>query len=650
MILGLPVIAGVCVLGAGIVLSAWSRTVLLAPLVQAAGLVVIGVAGMLVTIRGEVVGSPFTDGLGPAVGVDPLTGFFLVVLAVASAPALVYSRDYLRDEPNARGITAIGGVFALAMIGVLVTRDVLGFLFMWELMTMAPAIAILLHHRDRDASRTVLNYVGITHLAGVGVWVAMLGLAYLGAFSDPAALVSQPEWVRSLLAVAALIGFGTKAGLMPAHTWLPRAHPAAPSNVSAVMSGVMIKVAVYGLVRMLFFWLSPLPGWVAPVLLGLALLSCLGGVLYALMAHELKRLLAFHSVENIGIIALGLATALLAAGSGHREIAAIAFSAAMFHTLNHAVFKSLLFLGAGSFHRAVGDLDVDRLGGLLRRMPLTGVAFLVGAMAIAGVPPFNGFASEWLTFQGAIQLMLTGATSAVIAGGLATAGLAATAALAVFCFVKVSGLVLLGPPRQHAAAEASEASRWMTVPVLFLAGLCVVIGLLPGGIIGMLANVSPFGPVPGQTGTVIHLPHAGTFAPLYALLFGGVVAALLYQARRQNGVAETAPMWNCGQVMHPALEWTSAGFTKSLRLVLAGVLRPRRTVSIDRSAGAVSAVAHEAEVPQLFDDWLYRPLGSAGGAVSRRLLQIQSGSLRTYLAYLLITLGVVLALVRIGAG
>ncbi|HVC78217.1 MAG TPA: proton-conducting transporter membrane subunit [Candidatus Micrarchaeaceae archaeon] len=642
-------VAGAAVATAGIVVSAVPRGLRAGLAMQAFGVALIGVAGGLVVVGGGDVGSEFRNGLGPTAGIDPLSGFFAAAIAIVSTPALIYAGGYLSTSQNAPAIAAISGVFVLALVGVVLARDAVTFLMMWELMSVAPAVAILLTSRSAETSRAVLIYLGSTHLAGVGVWLSMLALAHIGALTDPHALTVQPALMRSLLAVAALVGFGTKAGLMPLHSWLPRAHPAAPAHVSAVMSGMMIKVALYGLVRMLFFWLAPLPEWVAPVLLAAAALSCVAGVLYALMQHELKRLLAFHSVENVGIIALGLAAALFASAAGQRPLAAIAFAAAMLHTLNHALFKSLLFLCAGSFQKQVGKLDLDRLGGLLRTMPLTGTAFLAGSMAIAGVPPFNGFASEWLTFQALVQLALQGASTDAAMGALAAAALAATAALAVFCFVKVVGLVLLGAHRQKAVASSHEVPVSMTGPVIFLAGLCLGIGVVPGVVLGPIGHVSPYGPLPASlVGATLAVPGSGAFAPLALIAVIVVCTAGLQLARRQAGTTAPSPMWICGQVPDSRLAWTSAGFTKSLRLVLAVVLRPRRTVSIELDGALVHSVVHESEVPHLFDEVLFRPALGRVLAASRILRRTQSGSLRAYLTYLLVTLAIVLAVVRLG--
>lgn len=645
-------IVGAALVAAGVLLAISRRTAGSSLPVQALGTAVIGACGGAVVVQGATIGSGFEGGLGlsAAVGVDPLSGFFLATLALVCVPALVHARGYLAGARHAAAITAMSGVFVLAMAGVVVARSVPGFLAAWELMSAAPAAAILLRSRDESACRTVLLYLSLTHLAGVGVWVSMLWLANAGAITDPSALAGEPAMHRSLLALAALVGFGTKAGLMPLHTWLPRAHPTAPGHVSAIMSGVMIKVALYGLVRMLFEWLQPLPGWVAPVLLAAAVVSCLGGVLYALVQHELKRLLAFHSVENVGIIALGLAAALLAGQHGHEAIAAVAFAAAMLHTLNHALFKSLLFLCAGSFQRQVGELDLDRLGGLLRTMPVTGVAFLAGAMAIAGVPPFNGFASEWMTLQALVQLGIADSPGGVVVQAvLAAVALAATAALAVYCFVKVVGLVLLGPHRQRAAEQATEAPASMVAPVVFLALTCLAIGAAPGLVLEPLGNLSPFGPLPGDVAAVApRVPGSGAFAPLAVLALVVAATVVLQALRRRGGIAAPSPVWICGQPRSARLAWTSAGFTKSLRLVLDGVLRPRRSVEVVGDATGVASIHHASEVPHLFDEVLYRPALRGALGASRRLRRIQSGSLRAYVTYLLLTLVGVLVVVRIG--
>jgi hydrogenase-4 component B len=614
---------------------------------QAIGAGLLGAAGALVLFGAAPVGAGFRDGLHPALGLDGLSGFFVATIALVALPSLLYARDYLAGAPRERELAALCGLFLISLCGVVVARDPSLLLAFWELMTLAPAAAILLRRHDAAVRHAVFVYLAVTHLGGAGVWICVLALAHYGALADPGALASQGGGVQALVLVAALVGFGTKAGLVPFHSWLPRAHPVAPSHVSALMSGVMIKVALYGLIRVLFEWAAPAPLWVGLAVLAVGLLSALGGVLYALVQHDLKRLLAFHSIENVGIVALGLGASILFAGQGDATWAAVAFAAALLHVLNHAVFKALLFLAAGSFERAVGSLDLDRLGGLLRRMPWTAAAFGLGAMAIAGLPPLNGFASEWLTLQALIHLAFGPALGFGLAGALATASLAATAALALFCFVKAVGLVLLGEPRRPEVAAAVEVPAGMRIAPIFLAACCVALGAVPGLLVPALMELAPEG---GRIATEpgLEVPGTGSLPSLWlGVGIVGLTAALWWL--RGNRRAAPVPAWACGQRTEPALRWSSAGFTKPLRLVLEGVLRPRREIEVLRAGGLVRSVRYSGEVPHLFDTALYGPVrrrALAGARVARR---IQSGSVRAYAAYLLALLLAMLVAVRVGA-
>ncbi|MGV1050364.1 MAG: proton-conducting transporter membrane subunit, partial [Solirubrobacterales bacterium] len=611
------------------------------------GVAAIGAGGALVLFGSAPIGAGFHDGLHPALGVDGLSGFFLATIALVAVPALIFAREYLAGSGGERALIAISGVFLLALCGFVTARDPSTLLAGWELMTLAPAAAILVRRRDAGSRHAVFVYLAMTHLGGAGVWICVLALAHYGALGDPAALASHGAGAQALVIVAALAGFGTKAGLMPLHSWLPRAHPVAPSHVSALMSGVMVKVALYGLIRVLFEWAAPAPLWAGLALLGLGLLSALGGVLYALLQRDLKRLLAFSTIENVGIVALGLGASILFASRGEGTWAAIAFAAALLHVLNHAVFKALLFLGAGAFERAVGSLDLDHLGGLLRRMPWTGGAFLVGAMAIAGVPPLNGFASEWLTLQALLHVALGPSLGLGLAGAVASAGLAATAALALFCFVKVVGLVLLGSPRRPEVAAALEPGGAIRFAPVFLAGCCVALGAVPGLLVPSLIGLAPGGRG-SATEPSLEVPGTGSLPSPWLLLGILALTALLWRLRGGRRAAPV-PAWACGQRIEPALAWSSAGFSKPLRLLLEGVLRPRREIETVQSGGLVRSVSYRGEIPHLFDTALYRPLRRRVLAGARLARRIQSGSVRAYAGYLLALLLAMLFLVRVGA-
>jgi hydrogenase-4 component B len=399
-------------------------------------------------------------------------------------------------------------------------------------------------------------------------------------------------------------------------------------------------------VRVLVQWVGELPTWFGVVVLAAGAVSAVVGVVYAIFEHELKRLLAFHSIENVGIIVLGLGACLLLRERGADDWAGVALAAALLHTLNHAVFKSLLFLGAGAFERATGSLEIDRIGGLLHRMPRTGIAFLVGAMAIAGLPPLNGFASEWLTLQSLLAIPANGGVASGVAGGIALAALGATAALAVLCFVKVVGLVLLGHPRRSRVAEAVEAPLPMWTAVAALAAACGVLGVVPGLLAGPLAGLAPW-PTADAPSAAVEVPWNDMLpAPGIAIVLVGLAA--LFALARGRRRAAPAPSWACGQLVEPQLSWTSAGFTKPLRLVLEGVLRPQREIAASTRGGVVQEVRYEGHVPHLFDTHVFRPITQGALIGARHARRLQSGSLTAYVAYLVALVVVLLLAVRVG--
>jgi hydrogenase-4 component B len=643
---GVLLVAGLGATALGGALCIWRRAFSAGLWLQAAGAAGVSVSGFWALGARTTLGDAFTSSFAPRLGVDGLSGLFLGILGLIAVPALVFSVRYLRPSPHGRAVGALTALFVLALALVLCARDPLTFLTGWESMTLIPAVVILVsRHADRRARRTVFNYLAVTHLGGAGTWVAILLLAHAGSVGGQSAIASG-SGLQIAIALAALVGMGTKAGVMPLHVWLPRAHPIAPAPVSALMSGVMIKVALYGLVRVLVDWDGVLPVWLGVLVLAAGALSAVGGVVYALFEHDLKRLLALHSIENVGIIVLGIGACLVLRARGADTWAAFALAAALLHSVNHAIFKALLFLGAGAFERAVGSLEIDRLGGLLRRMPWTGGAFLVGAAAIAGLPPLNGFASEWLTLQALLHVPRYGGMGDGIAGALALGALAATAALAVFCFVKVVGLVLLGAPRTPAAAAAEESPLPMRAAVVFLALACVALGVAPGVLFGPLVGLAPWSR-PAAIHLGLHVPGTGSLPTLgiaLVLVAVTVALALLRGSRR----AAPAPTWASGQLVEPALRWTSAGFTKSLRLVLEAVLRPEREISSRTAGGVLQEVSYSGAVPHLIEDRLYRPVERMAFRGALHARRLQTGNVGTYVLYLIGLVIVLLGAVRLG--
>jgi hydrogenase-4 component B len=622
--------------------------------ILALGLIVVA-GGSTVSVRvGEVLGFSLI-----AVRYDQLSGFFLIALGAVGIASSVYGIGYAGSASigNARSAAAYP-LFLASLALVFGSDDAFAFLFAWELMALSSAALVVGPRPSASVARTGYLYLSMTHIATAALIVAFAILAStagstsFGAFGHTAGRLSPAA--RDVVFVLLLIGFGTKAGAIPLHVWLPRAHPVAPSHVSALMSGVMIKAGIYGIVRFGLDILGPGPEWWGLLVLAIGVTSAVLGVLYALMEHDLKRLLAFHSIENIGIILIGVGVAIVASADGVTALAAVALTAALFHTLNHALFKSVLFLAAGSIQSAVGSRDLNALGGLARAMPVTALAFGIGAAAISGLPPLNGFASEWLTFQGLIGAGGEGALSLVARSGvlLAVAGLGLTTALAVACFVKAIGMSFLALPRTPRAADARETARTMGVAMAGLAVACIGVGVAAGPVSGVIARIS--GALLGQepSSTVgAFVPVVGVEAvyaagPLAVLLAAVAGVTWLVGVRRRT--ARRAPTWTGGIVPEAAFEYTATSYAKLIRLYYGPVLRPAREVSVELHPGTPfpRTVRYRGEVSHLIDERLYEPLHRAAVAAAQLVRRLQSGSLQVYLAYAVAALVILLLVAR----
>lgn len=592
------------------------------------------------------------SGLSLGYSIDGLAAWFLLVLSVVSIPIAIFSLGYLAGPHWSRRSAFIGATFNV-LIGavelVFVATDLVTFLFAWELMTLATAALVVTDHDTRTTRRAAYLYLVMSHL-GTGLLIAgFLTLASLyGSLSFTTVLSGgaaiQP--VRDVLFAVFFLGFGVKAGIVPLHVWLPEAHPAAPTNISALMSGVLIKTGIYGMVRVCAFGLGvPSLSWgVVVVIVGG--LSAVLGVLYALMQHDLKRLLAYHSIENIGIILLGLGAGMIGLSYGRHDLAFVGLAASLYHVLNHAVFKGLLFLGAGGVVMSTGTRQIEQLGGLLRRMPWTGLCFLVGAMAISGLPPLNGFASEWLTFQ-AFLFGFRGSTAPLVhllfpVGG---ALLALTTALAAACFVKAFGMTFVALPRSAAAADARESCMAMVAPQAWLAMCCVALGVFPGLVLRTLESsmvsladlASP--PDLGQGGLAMasgldSFDHVIPVALGVALLAAWAVATLLTS---RHGVARRVPTWGCGGRLTALTEYTATAFSKPLMMVFRAIYRPTREVQTlsDVSPYFPQEVRYHAEIEPTFERHVYRPIVRAVLRVATGMRVLQAGSLHAYLAYVI---------------
>jgi hydrogenase-4 component B len=598
------------------------------------------------------------SGLSLGYAVTPLSAWFLLVLALLAVPIAVYSVAYLGHGTLNRRSAFVGVGFNLllgAIEGVFVADGVIGFLFAWEVMSLASAALVATEHERRDSRRAALTYLVMSHV-GTGCLVAgFLTLASLSgsfAFSDMLSGSLAVGWPRDVLFVLFFIGFGVKVGMIPLHVWLPEAHPAAPTSISALMSGVVIKTGIYGLFRVCAFGLG-VPRWDWGIALALVgSLTAILGVLYALTQNDVKRMLAYSTIENAGIILLGLGAGMMALAAGRSELAAVGIAASLFHVLNHALFKGLLFLSAGGVVMATGTRQLEEMGGLAKRMPWTALFFLVGAAAISGLPLLNGFVSEWMLFQALLQGFTATATLSRLVYPVAGALLALTSALAAACFVKAFGMTFLALPRGEGAEKAHESPGLMLVPQGVLALMCVVLGLAPGwvlevlrGVAGSLPGVRPapemvrgwFAIAPGP-GHFDHLaPPLVAVAVLVGLALAGAMSLVAGYAVRR------VPTWGCGGELTARTEYTATAFSKPLMMIFSAIYRPTREVATVGEAHFPREVTYRAEIEPTFERFLYGPLTRGVMAAAERMRVIQAGSLHAYLAYVLV-LGIVLLL------
>jgi hydrogenase-4 component B len=587
------------------------------------------------------------------VALDPLSSFFLVCVFLVSGLSAVYGGGYLAAYVGKRRLAPALFFFNLlvaSMALVTVARDGILFLIAWEVMSLTSFFLVTFESEHEDVRRAGMTYLIASQLGVVFLFVlfALLGRGsgtfdfdVLGTASGPAA------GLANVCFLLALMGFGTKAGFWPVHIWLPDAHPAAPSHVSALMSGVMIKMGIYGLLRTLTF-LEPPPAWWGALLIAIGAVSGLAGVLHALAQHDLKRLLAYHSVENIGIIALGIGVGLLGQSQGNASVAFLGYAGGLLHVLNHGLFKGLLFQGAGSVLHGAGTRDIESLGGLYRRMPTTATTFLVGSIAICGFPPLNGFVSEWLIYIGAFRGATDSPTGWAVWALVAVPALALIGGLAAACFVKAFGVVFLGEPRTEAASKAHEASSAMRLPMLFGAFLCLALGLWPAGAVRIVAPAATF--LGKMSGTI---PDAG---PLSAITRVGAVllavVALLGLARLallRGRKDPRAPTWGCGYAAPtPRMQYTAASFAQPILALFTPVIHSR--VEQQGPDGYFPVAArYEEHLGDMAGERVLLPATRRVVRTLSRLHAIQQGRLQLYLVYIAVTL-VVLLVWQLGIG
>lgn len=577
-----------------------------------------------------------------SLGMDGLSCLFALLIAVVGALAAVYGRGYLAGEDPARASMSWCwyNLLLASMVLVVTARDGFLFLLAWELMSLSSFFLVVFDHEKGETVRSGWIYLAATHL-GTAFLLVMFLLLGPGGLSFEMLSATGP--VASAVFGFALVGFGTKAGFVPMHFWLPEAHPAAPSHVSALMSGVMIKTGIYGILRVMTFLQQPLAWW-GWALVAIGAVSGIAGVLLALAQHDLKRLLAYHSVENIGIIAMGMGLGVVGITSGSPLMAALGFCGGLFHVVNHGIFKSLLFLGAGSVLHATGTRDLDRMGGLMKRMPVSGATFLVGAAAICGLPPLNGFVSEFLIYASGFTGVSSGASSW---SGLAViASLALIGGLALACFTKAFGVVFLGEPRTDAMQKAHEGPPSMQAPMVALAVLCAAVGL--GGAEMMRSLILPAAaPLLPQAvraqglGSTPELLTGVTLGALALIALAVLLLGLRAWLLRGRSVRESGT-WDCGYAAPTArMQYTASSFAHPTVGMFRMLLRTQSEVHPPEGLFPETASIHTHTRDIIFG-MLFAPATAFLLHLAGRFRRLQRGSTHLYILYIVMAVLILL--------
>jgi hydrogenase-4 component B len=582
---------------------------------------------------------------------DALAGIFMITISFVSCAVSIYTMGSTRGMEH-RGLAGFfTNILILSLFAVVLSSNVITFLLSWETMAIASYFLVTLD-RSEKASRAGLFYAVMTHI-GTAFIIALFFLLYrttgrMDFDGMKAGIAAVSPVVKSLVFLFALIGFGTKSGIIPLHTWIPRVYPVAPPHVAALMSGLMVKMGIYGFIRIAIDVLGRGPEWWGLLVIGVGAVSALLGILYALMENELKLFLAYSSIENVGIILLGLGASMMFASSGLYTLSSVALAAALFHVVNHALFKGALFLGAGSIIRSAGSGNMEHMGGLLKRMPFTGLFFLMGSLSICALPPFNGFASEWLTYQSLLLGYESSSVTAKIVSPLGGAALALTGAIAAAGFVKAFGISFLGAPRTTEARDAREVSVSMNIGTALLAIPCLLFGVFPGAALALLSpavfalsgasTVLEYDGMLSIPKTAAAVSPAGLLITMVVMAVAVIVFVKFIGGKRKTVYADS---WDCGMPgLTPRMQYTATAFTKPLRIIYKRIYLPSRDVKLTYLLKPlfVKSLRYGGEITPFFERYVYEPVTRTIHAVAGKVKLLQSGSLNLYLGYILITL------------
>lgn len=585
---------------------------------------------------------------------NPLAGLLMAVISLLALASWVYGLAYF-DEYRGKGMGTAGffmNLFIASMMLVICSDNAFWFLVFFELMSLTSYFLVIIE-QDEKSIRGGFLYLIMAHIGFLLIMIAFFTMAGItGSFEFSAFRETRfAAPVASLVFMLAFIGFGCKAGMVPFHSWLPQAHPAAPSNVSALMSGGMIKIGVFGMIKVGLDLLQscPVELWWGIVVLVFGAVSSVLGVVYALAEHDIKRLLAYHSVENIGIILLGVGVGFVGVAIGQPVLAAIGIMAGLYHLLNHAMFKGLLFLGAGSVLYSTGTRNMEKMGGLARVMPVTALCFLIGSLAISAIPPLNGFVSEWFTYQSMFSAAFAGDAIVKVFAAFGVVALAITGALAVTCFVKAYGVTFLSAPRSEAARDAREVGGAMKSSMVFLAVICVVLGVCAPWVAPAMESIASS--VLAQPDVTVALggalinPDLGSAVstPLMAVLLVAFIALPIFlrAVLGKGGVGERTDPWACGYQPDGSMPVVATSFASQVEMFLEPLYRIRSVVS--RQSGKFVALfegtvrgAQAAET--VGDRYLVDTVAAFVKWVSHKVQRIEGGDFRVYIMYIVVAL------------
>jgi hydrogenase-4 component B len=565
--------------------------------------------------------------------IDRLSAFFIIIISIVSIPVAIYSVQYVEHiaHNSKRNLVVLFmSIFILSMVLVVASSSMFSFLFFWEIMALSSFLLVMIEYEKKETGKAGIFYFVMTHLSTIFLLFAFLFIYTITGTFDMHQIKADPI-ILSVAFIFLFLGFGVKAGVVPFHKWLPYAHPASPSNISALMSGVMLKVAIYGLIR--FVLLMPMQMWWGILILAAGTTSAILGVIYALKEHDIKKLLAYHSIENIGIILIGFGLYIIFTVSELPAIAMLALVGALFHTLNHAIFKSLLFLTTGSVVNATGTRNIEELGGLIKRMPSTALLFLIGAISISALPPFNGFVSELMIFQVFLQSSSLGNAFLELIVILSLSIFALTSALAAACFVKAFGITFLAMPRSEGAKNAHEPPKLMLVGPAILSTLCIVLGVFSSQIFEILGFSFP-------------LPNMLFIGSILALFYVLAWASLRVRAASMERITET---WGCGiPSQNQKMEYTASGFSEPIVTILKSIFRTQKESErsyFDNQKVIFKHGKAELHLMKFFEEYLYSPIANFVEKLALKVSDLQRGDIDLHVGYAFVTIVVFLLLI-----